>query len=163
MSHMLRHTPDPLSLKSALPDFARTSHIFLPINNASNVTIAEDGSHWSLLLVSVIDGIAFHYDSSSHMNSREAWDATNKMSILLGRPLRFIELNDTPQQDNGEDCGVFVCMQMQHLLMKKLLTVGSTEKVNMSLGGKIVDAAGGRKMMLKVIEDYRKEGVRRRS
>ncbi|RAL63034.1 hypothetical protein DID88_004119 [Monilinia fructigena] len=37
------------------------------------------------------------------------------------------------------------------------------EKVSMSMGGKVVDAAGGRKEMLRIIEGYRKEGERRRS
>lgn len=163
MSFMLMQTPDPLTLKDALPNFSRTSHIFLPINDCRNVEVAEGGSHWSLLLVSVVDGVSFHYDSLNPANRSEAQLASNKISQLLGRPIRFINLEDSPQQNNSSDCGVFVCIQMKHLLLKRLLQAHSKEKVSMSLGGKNIDASGGRKEMLRVIESFRKEGERRRS
>lgn len=163
MAFMLMQTPDPLTLKDALPDFRLTTHIFLPINDAHNVSVAEGGSHWSLLLVSVIDGVAFHYDSLTPSNHNEAMGATNKLSQLLGRPLRFMNLEDSPQQENSSDCGVYVCIQMRHLLLKRLLSANAKEKVSMSMGGKLVDANGGRKEMLKTIEGFRKEGERRRS
>jgi sentrin-specific protease 8 len=163
MAFMLMQTPDPLSLKEALPDFSKTTHIFLPINDARNVSVAEGGSHWSLLLVSVIDRIAFHYDSLSPSNYHEAEKATYQLSRLLGKPLRFRNLDDSPQQENGSDCGVYVCIQMRHLLLKRLLSANAQEKVSMSMAGKLVDAAGGRKEMLRIIEGFRKEGERRRS
>ncbi|KAH8770350.1 hypothetical protein BGZ57DRAFT_942806 [Hyaloscypha finlandica] len=163
MAFMLMQTPDPLTLKDALPNFSRTTHIFLPINDARNVSVAEGGSHWSLLLVSVIDGVAFHYDSLTPSNYNEARLATDKISTLLNRPLRFMNLEDSPQQENSSDCGVYVCIQMRHLLLKRLLSANAREKVSMSMGGKLVDASGGRKEMLKTIEGFRKEGERRRS
>jgi sentrin-specific protease 8 len=163
MSMMLMHTPDPLTLKEALPDFSRTTHIFLPINDARDVTRAEGGSHWSLLLVSVIDGVAFHYDSLSPSNYLDAQLATRQLERLLGRPLRFMNLEDSPQQENSSDCGVYVCIQMRHLLLKRLLAANAREKISMSMGGKVIDAQGGRKEMLKIIETFRKEGERRRS
>jgi sentrin-specific protease 8 len=52
---------------------------------------------------------------------------------------------------------------MRHLLLKRLLSANAREKVSMSMGGKLVDAKGGRKEMLTIIEEYRKEGERRRS
>lgn len=163
MSFMLQKTPNPLELKDALPDFAKTTHVFLPVNDCRSVTVAEGGSHWSLLLVSVVDGVAFHYDSLSPSNYNDARTVASKISQLLGKPLRFIHLEDTPQQDNGMDCGVYVCLLMQHLLLSKLLRAHSQEKVSMSMRGKEVNASGGRKEMLKIIEIRRKEGERRRS
>jgi sentrin-specific protease 8 len=163
MAFMLMQTPDPLTLKEALPNFSKTTHIFLPINDARNVSVAEGGSHWSLLLVSVIDGVAFHYDSLSRSNYNEAMLATQKISQLLGRNLRFLNLDDSPQQENSSDCGVYVCMQMRHLLLKRLLCANAKEKVSMSMGGKVIDANGGRKEMLRIIELFRREGERRRS
>ena len=164
MSFMLMQTPDPLTLKSALPDFSKTTHVFLPINDCRNVEVAEGGSHWSLLLVSVIDGVAFHYDSLSPSNEDEARHATRALGQLLGRPgLRFLNLDDSPQQENGSDCGVYVCLQMKHLLLRRLLRHTAKDKVTMSMAGRHIDAAGGRKEMLKTIEDFRREGQRRRS
>ncbi|KAL8740693.1 MAG: hypothetical protein Q9190_006633 [Brigantiaea leucoxantha] len=150
MSFMLIQTPDPLTLKDALPNFSRTTHIFLPINDNRNPSVAEGGSHWSLLLVSVVDGVAFHYDSLNRSNSHEALISSKKISQLLGgKELKFVDLGDSPQQENSSDCGVFVCVQMKHLLLKRLLIANSKEKVSMSLGGKSIDATAGRKEILR--------------
>ncbi|KAK6613793.1 ulp1 protease family protein [Botrytis cinerea] len=127
------------------PRLSSHHHIFLPINDNRNVSQAEGGSHWSLLLVSVIDGVAFHYDSLSPSNYEEANTTTYKLGQLLGRQLRFLNLQDTPQQQNGSDCGIYVCIIMRHLLLKRLLCANAREKVSMSMGGKLVDASGREK------------------
>ncbi|KAA8577194.1 hypothetical protein EYC84_007188 [Monilinia fructicola] len=131
MAFMLMTQPNPLELRSALPDFTRTTHIFLPVNDNRNLTRAEGGSHWSLLLISVIDGVAFHYDSLGVSNVNEGHLTTDKMSRLLNRPLSFLNLTDSPQQENGSDCGVYVCIIMRHLLLKRLLSANAREKVSM--------------------------------
>ena len=163
MSFMLAQTPNPDTLKSALPDFKRTTHIFLPITDCHNPNLPEGGTHWSLLLVSAVDGAAFHSDSLCPANRAEAENATNKLARLLRKPIRFVDLPDSPRQENSSDCGVFVCIQMKHLLLKRLLVVESGSQVSMSMGGKLVDASQGRKEILRIIELFRKEGQRRRS
>lgn len=163
MSFLLCKQPDISSIRSALPDFSRASHIFLPINDNAYVNQAEGGSHWSLLLVSRIDGVAFHYDSLGSSNREDAKVAARALERLLRTSLRFHHLEDTPQQENGSDCGVFVCILMRHLLIKRLLSVNARDKVSMSMANKMVDSNGGRKEMLKIIESLRKEGFRRRS
>ena len=140
-----------------------TTHIFLPINDNPSPNLAEGGSHWSLLLVSIVDGVAFHYDSLPPGNKADAHHVTAKLSRLLSRPLRFIDLEDSPQQANSSDCGVFVCLSMRHLLLKRLLQVRSNEKVSMSMGGHKYDAREGRREIARIIEGFRKEGERRRS
>ncbi|ODH12802.1 hypothetical protein ACO22_07901 [Paracoccidioides brasiliensis] len=163
MSFMLLQTPDPSTLREALPDFTNTTHIFLPINDCRNVNEAEGGTHWSLLLVSVIDAFAFHYDSLPPGNRDEAYQVTGKLSSLLDKPLRFINLSDSPVQENSSDCGVFVCLQMRHLLLKRLLVATSSEKISMSLGGMKLNASNGRREIVRIIERFRKKGERRRS
>lgn len=161
MSFMLMQTPDPLTLREALPDFRTTTHIFLPINDNTNPDIAEGGSHWSLLLVSQIDGVAFHYDSLGNDNIQPAQHATRQMSRLLGKGLRFVHMRDSPQQDNGSDCGVFVCILMEKLLLERLLRSDTDKKVSMSLKTDHINAHGGRKRILHEIEKFRKEGEKR--
>ncbi|KAJ8611897.1 hypothetical protein MRB53_037693 [Persea americana] len=163
MSYLLMNTPDPLELKSALPEFKKTTHVFLPVNDNEKLELAEGGSHWSLLLVSIIDGVAFHYDSLSPSNLKHARKVADCISKLLGKPLKFVNLDDSPQQNNGSDCGVYVCLLMQHLLMSRLLKAHAGAKVSMSMGGKSVDAYGGRKEMIRIIDERRREGERRRS
>lgn len=89
--------------------------------------------------------------------------ASHKIGQLLEKPLKFHDLPDSPQQENSSDCGVFVCFQMQHLLVKKLLQADARSKISMSLAGKHVNAAMLRKEMLRLIENFRKEGEKRRS
>lgn len=160
---MLKQTPDPLTLKGALPDFKDTTHVFLPVNDNDDVQRAEGGSHWSLLLVSTIDGVAFHYDSMAPSNDTVARATCAKLSQLVGKKIRFIHMDDAPQQDNGMDCGVFVCLLMKHLLLKRLLRVDASKKITMSMRDHKVEAHDGRRKMLKVIEEKRKEGEKRRS
>ncbi|KAF1914957.1 hypothetical protein BDU57DRAFT_309158 [Ampelomyces quisqualis] len=163
MSYMLMNSPDPLTLIEVLPNFNGTTHVFLPINDNVDVTQAEGGSHWSLLLVSIIDGVSFHYDSMSNSNDREARSTTMKLEQLLGKRLRYIPMLDSPQQENGSDCGVFVCVLMKHLLLKRLLRADASRKISMSMKDTHVQARDGRKQMLKVIDARKKEGERRRS
>lgn len=163
MSFMLLQTADPRTLREALPDFTKATHVFLPINDCRNVSQAEGGTHWSLLLISIVDRIAFHYDSLYQGNGWEAESLTRKFGALLNMPIRFHHLHDSPQQDGGSDCGVFVCMNMRYLLVKRLLMANAQEKVSMSLGGRKIDANASRKEMAKIIEGFRKEGERRRS
>lgn len=159
MSFLLSQTPDPQTLKDALPDFSKTSHIFLPVNDCRDVNEAEGGTHWSLLLVSMVDGIAFHYDSLPPGNQTEAFTLQGKLSLLLDRPLRFMQLTDSPEQENGSDCGVFVCMFMRDLLLKRLLLANQSQQISMSLGGLEMDAEDGRKQILRAIEkNKRKSG-----
>lgn len=146
-----------------LPDFRNVTHIFIPITDVKDLSKPEGGTHWSLLLVSAIDGVAFHYDSLGSINLPEAREATSRLAILLGINFRFRNIEDTPQQENGNDCGVFVCVLMRFLLVKRLLNAHAREKVSMGLSGKMIDAHGGRKEMLKIIENLRREGERRRS
>lgn len=161
---LLKEEQNPQQLAGVLPDFTNVTHIFLPVNDARTTSAdrGEHGSHWSLLLVSVVDGVAFHYDSLN-CNENEAYYVSQKLQALLNVRIRFIHLNDTPQQENSTDCGVFVCLIMKHLLLKRLLMVRTDEKVSMSMANKRIDAREGRKEMMRIIEERRKEGERRRS
>ncbi len=107
--------------------------------------------------MSTIDAVSFHYDSLGMSNSEFATKASRQLAKVLGIDLRFQNIADTPQQENGNDCGVFVCTLMRHLLVKKLLNANALEKVNMSMFNKAIDANGARKEMIKVIESLRRE------
>lgn len=163
MTFLLMQSVDVKNIASALPNFENVTHVFLPVNDNRDTSRADGGSHWSLLLVSVIDRVAFHYDSLGGSNFHEAQKCTDRLSKVIGKPLRFYQIEDCPQQENSSDCGVFVCILMRHLLIKRLLNANSTEKVSMSMAGKMIDSHSGRKEMLKIIETLRKEGERRRS
>ncbi|ETS86819.1 hypothetical protein PFICI_00647 [Pestalotiopsis fici W106-1] len=163
MAFLLMKDRDTNAVRKAIPSFDGVTHIFLPINDNRNVAMAEGGSHWSLLLVSVIDGVAFHYDSLEGANNEEALMCLRRLEHVLHKKLRFHHLSECPQQDNGSDCGVFVCIIMRHLLVKRLLAVNAGEKISMSMAHKAIDAVGARKEMINIVNSLRKEGERRRS
>ena len=156
---MLMQTPDPRTLREALPDFRGTTHIFLPINDCRAPNIPQGGSHWSLLLVSLIDRVAFHYDSLNPSNNAAGFACCQQFQYLLNMRLQYINLNDTPQQHNGSDCGVYVCVEMKELL-KRLLKKDHSDKISMSMRGMDIDATRARKMMCGLVDDFRKEGRR---
>lgn len=89
--------------------------------------------------------------------------ACDKLAYLLGRPLRFIEMEGSPQQENGSDCGVFVVMSMRYLLERKLLTRDTRGLVSMGVGKGHVDAREGRREMVRLVERMRERGERSRS
>lgn len=165
MVQMLKCTPDPTTIASALPPMntPETTHIFLPINDSKNPGVPEDGSHWSLLVVSIHDKVAFHYDSLPEYNLHNAAAVTSKLSVLLNIQLEFSNLEDTPQQSNTSDCGVHLCMNMRHLLVKRLLNTPLGQEVNMSLRGKGGVASSGRQEMMGIIRGLRRTAERSRS
>jgi sentrin-specific protease 8 len=98
-----------------------------------------------------------------HHNNAEAQATTTKLERLLGKRLKYIAMSGSPQQNNTVDCGVFVCIAMKHLLLKRLLRADASRKISMSMSDSQIQAKEGRKIMLKVIEEKRREGVRRSS
>lgn len=160
ISYLIACTQDLSTITSALPPLKEASHIFIPINDNPNPEVAEGGTHWSLLVVGVVDKVAFHYDSLQDTNDPQARDMTRRLEVLLGSKLRFMWLPDTPQQENTTDCGVHVCMNMQYLLLRRLLRASPHQAVEMSMAGKRQDASHGRKDMLKIIEKLRSTAIR---
>jgi len=160
---MLMMTPDPSTLSDALPPLRSYTHLFLPINDATDLDKAEGGSHWTLLLVSLVDGVAFHYDSLTPSNTAPAQAATRKLEQLLNIRLRYLDMEDAPQQENGSDCGVFVCAVMEELLLKRLLKTKQAGTVDMDMGRGRVDARRKRHEMVELIEKLREKAVRTES
>lgn len=123
----------------------RITHIFVPVNDDSMEDHDTDkykkgglnrGTHWSLLVVSLIDNVAFHYDSSNGLNHRHAELVVSRIEKALPRPrkLRYVPMgSDAPQQSDGSNCGIFVCVVMKHLLVRRLLRADANEKVTMSM------------------------------
>ncbi|KAK4224792.1 hypothetical protein QBC38DRAFT_370237 [Podospora fimiseda] len=163
MTVLLTLAKDVASMAGSLPSFEGVTHVFIPVNDVRDTSQSDAGTHWSLLVVSLIDGIAFHYDSLGGSNFFPACKATDRLSKVLGVAIRFYQMDDCPQQSNTSDCGVFVCILIRHLLLKRLLNAHSGKQVSMSMSNQGVDSINGRKEMLKIIEAVRKEGIRRRS
>lgn len=153
---MLLRTEDPFTLRKVLPPFDRSTHVFIPINDSTELDRRDGGTHWSLLVISVIDRVAFHYDSVYLGNNTQAWQVTRNFGILMNTAFRYVNMVDSPQQANASDCGVFVCLEMRHLLLDRLLQTNSKDKISMSLATHKIHASAGRKEIAKMIEHFRR-------
>jgi sentrin-specific protease 8 len=143
-----------------IPHLTHASHIFIPINDGGAAE-GPSGSHWSLLVISRHDRRAFYYDSYRSMLVRQARDACQVISGLLGFKIDFVDLKDTPQQKDSSSCGVFICWAMKHLLVRRLLAVESNRSVDMSLAEKDMDLVSVREEMQRLILNLRQMACRR--
>lgn len=84
--------------------------ILFPLNNCDRKD-AAGGTHWSLLIFYKGDKTCYHFDSAKGYNGSIASKfAENVMSCVLDKNepnKKFVEVN-SPQQNNGYDCGVYV-------------------------------------------------------
>lgn len=113
VTFLLSNTSD----ESALPkELHRRRFIFMPINDNDDVR-GEGGYHWSLALADTETCRVRYYDSMSTGHARDANAAIHNLSIVLGKKFT-VRVMSTPQQDNGQDCGVFVCLICETLIKK---------------------------------------------
>jgi sentrin-specific protease 8 len=127
---------------------AQTMHLFIPLRTRMN-------PHWSLLLVSVKDGMACHYDPQVPMNRSASERVTCKISAILGKQFTYYNVPDVPQQNSPKDSGMLATFYMQYLIAK-LQATHVSEKTNASILTKAVDVKLERKNFLKIIEAKKK-------
>ncbi|CAI5980563.1 unnamed protein product [Closterium sp. NIES-64] len=84
--------------------------IALAVNDNNDPTLAEAGSHWSLLLFIRSRRLFLHFDSAGSHNLEAAKGLAEKLQALLGVTVTddTFQSASTPQQLNGYDCGVYV-------------------------------------------------------
>lgn len=88
-----------------------------PVNDSESRSHAG-GSHWSLLFLDVKKQTFHHYDSHSQANHRTSQLLATQMADYLKlENSKFVE-EDTPQQTNSYDCGVYVII-ITELLCKE--------------------------------------------
>ncbi|XP_022730639.1 NEDD8-specific protease 1-like [Durio zibethinus] len=87
--------------------------VIFPVNNNDDVSIAEGGSHWSLLAYHRSANIFVHHDSNGQTNKRHAMRLFKSVVGYIGCSssagnAKYLECIGTPQQVNGYDCGLYV-------------------------------------------------------
>ncbi|KAH9606374.1 hypothetical protein KSS87_017279 [Heliosperma pusillum] len=109
----LQNCPDKETLKTFIEplNFPAKNLIFFPVNNNEDVTQAEAGSHWSLLVFYRPANVFVHHDSFRASNSTYSRMLyANVAGFFSGSnsDVQYIEHKSSPQQNNGYDCGLFV-------------------------------------------------------
>ncbi|PNY13508.1 NEDD8-specific protease 1-like protein [Trifolium pratense] len=103
----------------AMRDFLDPLHlsdkalVLFPINDNDNVSMAEGGSHWSLLAYYRNANLFVHHDSCRSMNASPAKKLYKAVVGYMGlsesgSKARYLECTDSPRQKNGYDCGLYV-------------------------------------------------------
>jgi sentrin-specific protease 8 len=165
MAYLLLHSDDPESLKAVLPSLDKAKYVFLPINDNPDVEAIEGGYHWALLVVDVRNQKIHYFDSVTESNYQTAVDTSRRMATLLNRRVRLITA-DTPQQDNGSDCGVMVCQITVLLVGRMISELGNSRAINhihpsdrlLSLKDVNLSAEMGRTFIMATILDLLKNG-----
>ncbi|KAK9367387.1 hypothetical protein V1509DRAFT_566721 [Lipomyces kononenkoae] len=152
MVFLLAQSANPFDLKGVLPLLDKTRFIFLPINNNANVDLAEGGSHWSLLVVDTKKKTGYYYDTLEDINVQEAEIVAKKLTKLLEIGKLILYSMPTPQQTNGSDCGVMVCMLSSNVL-QKIVDAGVSGDLDMHIAENAISASCGRQLMSYTILD----------
>lgn len=150
MVYLLAQTPEPQILKGVIPPLENGKFLFLPVNDNDDVEAVGAGSHWSLVVISMLDKVAMIYDSMEHANEREARDLITKVEEYLNNCTKFqIRVMETPQQQNGSDCGVMVS-QLTGYLTSRLLQLEHLKDhcVDLGLKGVKISPIDGRIFMM---------------
>ena len=81
--------------------------VLAPINDSTDPSEPESGSHWSLLVYCRHDGRFCHYDSLGGSNDERAEAMAGKLGPSLGCSeggARVTRVKQMPRQGNGCDC-----------------------------------------------------------
>ncbi|KAI3461470.1 hypothetical protein Pfo_018133 [Paulownia fortunei] len=106
----IKECPDSSSLK----DFVEPLHlsqrklIIFPINDNADVTMAEGGSHWSLLAFERNANLFVHHDSSGGFNNAHSKRVYRAVISYTASNAKYINCSSTLRQVNGYDCGLYV-------------------------------------------------------
>lgn len=130
-----------------------SSFVFFPLNNCDSRESAG-GSHWSLLVYSKPEKTCFHFDSSKGLNSDVAKDFAKSITDYFCPDglWSYLEI-DTPQQENGYDCGLYVLCNTD---LVSNHAVAHSKIKNCTFGGLKSLADGKRGKILELIDDFRK-------
>lgn len=91
------------------------SHIFIPVNDAEAGSEGS-GKHWSLLLYTKRSNVFNYFDSMNQMNLPSAKKILNKVSGFISQKEPTLNVVNSPLQNNGVDCGVYVILAVDWLL-----------------------------------------------
>ncbi|KAK9168930.1 hypothetical protein Syun_001070 [Stephania yunnanensis] len=115
ISFWIANCPDPKSLKDFVEPlaFPERKVVLFSVNNNMDVTMAEGGTHWSLLVYDRSANVFVHHDSIAGFNNCHAKRLYKAVAGFMGFSgsapnSQLIEYVDTPQQINCYDCGLYV-------------------------------------------------------
>lgn len=100
-------------------NLSEKSYIFIPINDSTSASYETSGTHWSLLLYAKAPNKYYYFDSLGLSNYSSAVKTAKELHKVLGKEDEIvIETCKTPQQDSKDDCGVYLILIAESLLIQ---------------------------------------------
>jgi Ulp1 family protease len=101
-------------------DIGAQRYVFLPVTNNMDQTLANAGSHWTLLVLDNLTNRALSFDSMGSTASSliNAQIIADKVGTVSGRCYTFESVSGEAHQADGYNCGVFVLGYTVELLGK---------------------------------------------
>ncbi|KAJ9523737.1 hypothetical protein QJQ45_020155 [Haematococcus lacustris] len=119
------HTAEPQPAPFTASQVAKRQLVLFALNNNTDSTAANGGSHWSLLVFHAATHTLRHYDSSPGTNAAVARSFARLLMPWLRHTLAgstaeigpALQLHEAggPRQANAHDCGVYVCAEARFL------------------------------------------------
>lgn len=110
----IANCPDIESLKDFVTplNLYKKKIILFPINNNNDMSMAEGGTHWSLLVYERESNLFVHHDSCNELNADSAKNLYRAVAGYVGdadtvSSCNYSECQKSPQQKNGYDCGLY--------------------------------------------------------
>ncbi|ODV79214.1 cysteine proteinase [Suhomyces tanzawaensis NRRL Y-17324] len=158
------HFPVSDEIENILPldDLKKLKFIFIPINfidDYDDIDLEEvnNGDHWALGLLSVLENRLYIYDSMTIDEGDSSTDKllgelTRRLQSCKGilksnRPIEVIKMK-CDQQDNFDDCGVFLVMITCYLIKRLIL---EKEAISLDISKVRFNALAGRVKMMELI------------
>ncbi|KAL6120753.1 ulp-1 [Nucleospora cyclopteri] len=90
-----------LNYNEAAKDWIKYKKLFFPIHSST---------HWTLFVYDFNNLMVFDSLESGFKNSRNAIIMSLILKKIFNKPVPVKIMTNIPKQNNGDDCGVFVCM-----------------------------------------------------
>lgn len=155
---LLVHFPvDDLPTILPMDELRKSKFVFIPFNqmDLDEVEDPNSGSHWELCVMSRLNNTLYVYDSMADDEDDEAplQDLRARLvACKLAAPKLVVRRMKCDQQQNFDDCGVFLIM-ITLVLVKRMFY---DEVADLDIGTVKFDALAGRYAMIKIIEQLKR-------
>lgn len=152
------HYPVVEEVLSILPqkELAKAKFLFIPFNfieSTTDLENANNGDHWALCVLSIMEKRLYVFDSMSSEDDHEGEELlgqlAKRLQAAIFKPTDTLNVMKMPcdQQDNFDDCGVFCIMFTVYLVSQFI----SEEPFEVDVRNVVFNALSGRLFMMELV------------
>lgn len=159
---LLLHYPNASEVEGLLPvsELKKLKFVFIPINfmdDYEDVDLESDnnGDHWALCVLNLLENKLLVYDSMEADDDKLVQELVKRLQLcpsLFRKNSRIDIVNmKCAQQDNFDDCGVYVVMITCYLMRVLLGDEDVDYRVNLDISKVRFNALEGRRLMMEMV------------